>query len=129
VKDDSKHKNAWQPDYIAIDRQLVNMAVPNHGQNYTKVPESTDEKKTTKKVVIFFSTPRQDKKQHCTIQEKPNAGCYGGNQDGGGHQTLLLGSALQPTTLAHCNNSCVHVNHLGVYCQHYIDAARMNSWQ
>ena len=54
--DNGKHKSAWPPDDNAIDRQLVNMAVPNHGQKYAEVPESTDEEKTGKKVVIFLPT-------------------------------------------------------------------------
>jgi hypothetical protein len=45
------------PDYIAIDNQLINMAIPDHGQKYAEVPQSTDEKKTGKKVVIFLSSP------------------------------------------------------------------------
>jgi hypothetical protein len=48
------------------------MAVPNHGQRYADVPESTDEKKTGKKVVVFLPPPCQDKKQHRAVQEKAN---------------------------------------------------------
>jgi len=57
VVDKGKHKIERLPDYIAIDRQLINMAVPYHGQSYTEVPQSTHEKKTAKKVVIFLSSP------------------------------------------------------------------------
>ena len=57
VVDDGKHKIERLPDYIAIDNQLVNMAIPYHGQSYAEVPQSTHEKKTAKKVVIFLPSP------------------------------------------------------------------------
>jgi hypothetical protein len=79
VIDNSKHENARPPDYVAIDRQLVNMAVPNHGEKYAEVPQSTDEKKAAKEVMIKFSAPRQDKSHNGAIQEKADKRCYGGS--------------------------------------------------
>jgi hypothetical protein len=57
VIDESGEENARPEDDIAIDRQLVNMAVPYHGQKDADIPHSADKEKTGKKVVIFLSAP------------------------------------------------------------------------
>ena len=57
VVDEGREKNAGPEDYIAIDSQLSRIVVPYHGQKDTNVPHSTDEKKTTKKIVILLPSP------------------------------------------------------------------------
>jgi hypothetical protein len=76
VIENGKHKTAGQQNYPAIDRKLINVTISDHGQRYAEVPEGTDEEKAAKKVVIKFSSPREDKSHNGAIQEEANKRCY-----------------------------------------------------